>query len=165
MIKRFLALGILILCLVFYAGNSFGKELKLGYVSMRKVFYEYTKTKDFNTQLEKEDEGTKKEIEKMTETLRKLRDEMDLLSAEAREKKEPEVRQKIKELDDFRREKVETFIKKKDEMFKEIRNDIMDVVTAYAKKNGYDIVFDEAAFVYSAESYDITDTIVKELNK
>lgn len=162
--KKLIGILVIIFCLAL-SGYAFAQELKIGYVDMRKVFYEYKKTKEFNQALEKEDKLVKEEIEKKTQEVRKLRDEMDLLSKKAQEKRAPEMRQKIKELDNFRRGKVDAMLQKKENMFKEIRNDILDVSEGYAKKKGYDIVFDEALFVYSLKKYDITDKIIKKLNK
>jgi len=162
--KKFVGVLIIIFCLAL-SGSAFCAELKIGYVNMRKVFYEYKKTKEFNKELEKEDTKVKEEIEKRTQGVRKFRDEMDLLSKEAQKKREPEMRQKIMDLDDFRKNKVDGILQKKEEMFKEIRNDIIDVSGEYSKKKGYDIVFDEALFVYSLKKYDITDDIIKKLNK
>jgi outer membrane protein len=164
MVKRFLGLIVLTVCLAL-STEAFAKELKIGSVDMRKVFYEYKKTKDFNAKLEKEDAKLKEEADKRTQDIRKLKDEIDLLSEEAQEKRQPELRQKIKELDDFKKEKVEKFLREKDDMFKEIRKDILSASDNYAKKNGYDLLFDEAVFVYATKDYDITDTILKELNK
>ncbi len=162
--KKFVGVLIIIFCLTL-SGSAFCEGLKIGYVNMRKVFYEYKKTKKFNEDLEKEDTKVKEEIEKRTQELRKFRDEMDLLSKKAQEKREPKMRQKIKELDDFRKDRVNGILRKKEEMFAEIRNDILDVSDKYSKKNGYDVVFDEALFVYSLKKYDITDDIIKRLNK
>lgn len=164
MIKKYLGFVILLACLSFSC-SSFAEDVKMCYINMRKVFYEYQKTKEFNQNLEKQDERVKSEIEKRTHEIRKMRDEIDLLSEKARAKKQPELREKIKELDDFRKEKIEGFIRQKDTMFKEIRKDILAISSDIAKKNGYEIVFDQAVFVYASEKYDITDTIIKELNK
>jgi len=164
MAKRFLGLAILILCLAVCA-DAFAKDLKMGSVNMQRVTYDYKKAKDFTQKLEKEDAAVRGEIEERTGEIRKLRDEMDILSEEARVKKEPEMRKKIKELDDFRRDKVEGFLRRRDEMFKEIRKDILDVASRYATKNGYDMLFYNEVFVYSSKNYDITDKILKELNK
>jgi len=164
MFRNILACIILISCFLFTDIAS-AEAMKLGYINMRKVFFEYKKTKDSNKVLEKEDEMAKKEIEAKAQEIRKLRDEFDLLSEEAKEKREPELRQRLKELDEFRKSKIEAFIRKKDEMFKEIKDDIMSVAERYAKKNGYDVLFDEAILVYSPEKYDITEDIIKELNK
>jgi outer membrane protein len=162
--KKFVAVLVILCCLALPA-TTLAEELKIGYLNMRKVFYEYDKTKAFNETLEREDKKIKKEVEERTEKVRRLRDEMDLLSEKAREKKEPELRKKITELDNFRKDKVNEILRKKEDMFKEIRENIMDVSDKYAKKNGYDVIFDEALFVYSQKKYDITDDIIKRLNK
>ncbi|MFH1380572.1 MAG: OmpH family outer membrane protein [Candidatus Omnitrophota bacterium] len=164
MYKKLLVLAVFVMCFAFVS-DSFAKELKMGYVDMRKIFYEYKKTKDFNKKLEKEDGILKKEIEKRTEEIRKLRDELDMLSEQAQEKRQPELKQKVKELDDYRREKMESLIKQKDDLFKEIREDIMSVAAKYAKKNGYDFILDEAVFVYASDAYDITTDMITDLNK
>ena len=164
MYKKLLIFAVLVMCFVF-VGDSYAKELKVGYVDMRKVFYEYKKTKDFNKELEKEDGQLKQEIDKRTESIRKLRDEIDMLSEQAQEKRQPELREKVKELDDFRREKMESLIKRKDDLFKEIREDIMSVAEKYAKKNGYDFIMNETVFIYTSDKYDITDDMIKDLNK
>ena len=162
--KKFVAVLIVVLCLAL-PGYTFAEGLKIGYINMRKVFYEYNKTKAFNETLEIEDKKIKEEVDKKTEEVRRIRDEMELLSEKARKKKEPELRRKIGELDNFRRDKVDGILRKKEEMFKEIRENIMDVSEKYAKKNGYDVVFDEALFVYSQKKYDITNDSIKKLNK
>ena len=41
----------------------------------------------------------------------------------------------------------------------------MYAASEYAKKNDYNMVLDGSVFVYSSENYDITDAILKELNK
>lgn len=145
--------------------SAFAGEQKMGYINMREMFYEYEKTREFNKKLEKEDEAAKEDVEKKAKEIRKLRDELDLLSDEAKEKRQPELQGAIEELEEYRKSKVESFIRKKDTMFQEIREDILAAASEYAKKNEYDIVFDNAVFVYSTEKYDITKDVLKELNK
>jgi Skp family chaperone for outer membrane proteins len=166
MFKKFIVAAVLAAFLI-SSPSAFpeGEGLKMGFADMRKMFYDYKKTKDFNKGLEKEDEKVKKELAKRSEKIKKLRDELGLLSDEAKEKKEPKLREEIKKLDDYRREKIESFVQKKDKMFQEIRDDIMGVASKYAKKNKYDAILDGSVFVYSSEEYDLTDAILKELNK
>ncbi|MFC1576365.1 OmpH family outer membrane protein [Candidatus Omnitrophota bacterium] len=163
---RRILVGIIALALsLSFATAGFAKEVKIGYVDMRKIFFEYKKTKEFNAELEKEDEKIKKEIEEKTQVIRKLRDEIDLLSERAKEQRQPELREKIRALEEFRRGKVDELLKKKEEMFQEIRENVMKVSSEFSKKNGYDIIFDEAMFVYSSDQYDVTDPILKQLNR
>ena len=164
MFKKLISAAIFVISLA-VASNGFCADLKIGYVNMRKTFFEYKKTKEFNKKLEGKDASLKKELDKKTQAIRKLRDEIDLLSDKAKQKKEPELRKKMQDLDEFRKKNVEQFIKEKDDMFKEIRQDITGVVGAYSKKNGYDVIFDQGIFVYSNPEFDVTDIVIKELNK
>jgi len=163
MLKKILAIFVISAFLL--TPYAVAKDLKIGYMNMRTIFAEYGKIKKYNEELESKDAEIRKEIEGKAEGLRKLRDEMELLSDTAKKEKAPEFEKKVRELEEFRRRKVEEFVARKDEMFKQIRGDIIKVATVYAKKNSYDMVADEAAFIYFAEKYDITQQIIKELNK
>jgi len=164
MLKKLLGALIVIFCMVI-SDSAFSENLKLGYINMREIFYEYKKTKDFNQKLEKEDEEAKVEIEKRSKNLKRMRDELDLLSDDAKKKKGKELEKAMRDLDDYRKDKVEDFVRRKDEMFQEIREDIMGVASAYAKENKYDLILDKAVFIYSSEEYDITAKMLSELNK
>ncbi|MBL7158025.1 MAG: OmpH family outer membrane protein [Candidatus Omnitrophica bacterium] len=163
MLKRILA--IFIIATFFLTPYAHARDLKVGYMNMRTIFAEYDRIKKYNEELESKDTEIRKEIEGKAEGLRKLRDEMELLSDTAKKERAPEFEKKVRELEEFRRRKVEEFIARKDEMFKQIREDIIKVATVYAKKNGYDMVADEAAFIYFSEKFDLTQEIIKELNK
>jgi len=154
----------LILCL-FLLPAAFSADMKIGYINMRRAFYEYKKTKDFQKELEEKDTLAKEEFEKKAENFRKMRDEIDMLSDKAKEKKQAELREKAKELDEYRKTKGEELIRWRDEKIREINKDLMDATGGFAKKNNYDIVLDKMAFVYSPEEYDITDKVLKEVNK
>ena len=163
MYKKIIA--VMIVAAFVISPSALAKELKIGYMNMRTIFAEYDKIKKYNTELESKDAEIRKEIEQKTEDLRKLRDEMELLSDKAKKVKEPEFEKKVRDLEEFRRRKVEEFVSRKDEMFKQIREDIIKVAGEYAKKSGYDLVADEAAFIYFDVKYDLTKEVIKELNK
>ncbi len=165
MIRKKEIVLIVLVCFGLLCGGAYAEELKIGYINMRKAFYEYRKTKEFQKQLEAKDEAAKKEFEKKADEFKKLRDEIDLLSEKAKAGKQEELRKKAKELDEFRRNKSEELIRWRDAQIREINKDLMDTAARYAKANGYDIVLDKMAFVYAPDEYDITDAVLKELNK
>jgi len=167
MFKRYFIVLAIALNIFFmtFCNSAVAADLKIAHVNMRQVFFEYEKTKQANKELEKEDQAVKKEIDQRAQTLRKLKDEIDLLSEEAKKKREPELQEKLREFDEFRRSKIEEFVQKKEDLFTEIKNDILRVIENYSKKNGYDIVFDKAMLIYSSDKFEITETIIAELNK
>ena len=99
MMKKIFA--IFLFCTFLMTAPAFGENAKMGFIDMRKVFFDYNKTKNFNSSLEKEDEEAKKELEKRSDKLRKLKDEIDLLSDEARKKREPELRNALQSLVEY----------------------------------------------------------------
>jgi outer membrane protein len=163
MFKKVMCLVIACCCIM--SGVSFAAELKIGVLDFRKTGNEYDKAKELRKELEVKRDGTQKEIEEMTAEISKLRDELDLLSESAKEKKQAELREKTREYNEFRRTKSEELLYWRDSKMREITKDIIDTATNFAKKNGYDIILDQMAAVYYSEKFDITDTILKELNK
>lgn len=164
MAKKFLCIMIVFACLALTA-KAHAADLKIGYVDMRKIFYEYEETKKFQKDLETKDQSAKEEFEKKTNEIRQMRDELELLSEKAKDKKNEELRRKTKELNDFRRDKGEELLAWRDAEVRRINKTIGDTTSEFAKKNGYNMVFNQMAFVYSSGNYDITDEILKELNK
>jgi Skp family chaperone for outer membrane proteins len=47
----------------------------------------------------------------------------------------------------------------------EVLKDIQTVVDELAKQNGYELVINERALLYSVDSLNITDSVVKKLNE
>ena len=162
--KKLLGLAILILCFAL-SSAAFAENSKIGYADRRKIYSEYEKAKNFNKKLEKEDGEVKSEIEKRSKELRKLYEETELLSDDAKKKKETELRESAEKLEAYRKEKIDGFLKQQNDMFQEIQEDIQSVAEKYAIANGYDVILDEAVFVYSSDTLDVTNAILKELNK
>lgn len=163
--KKIILLALVAVLVLGQAAGSFAEGLKIGFADKLKILFEYKKAKELNEALEKENEEAKKEFDKKTEALKKLRDEMELLSESARRAKAPELEEKLKELDTFRREKQQDIGRKYDEGIRDISKEISDVCEKYGKNKGYDAILDARATLYAPESLDITDEILKELNK
>ena len=70
------------------ASTGYCKELKIGYVDLRKAFYEYQKTQTLEKDLNKLTEMSQEKRNKKIESITKLRDQMELLSGAARGEKE-----------------------------------------------------------------------------
>ena len=163
--KKILLLGIITILAFTVATNSLAEGLKIGFADKLKILFEYKKAKELNEALEKENQNAKVEFNKRTEEIKKLRDEMELLSESARREKGPELEKKLKELDRFRREKQQEIGRKYDEGIRSISEEISGVCEKYGKNKGYDAILDARAALYVPELLDITDEILKELNK
>lgn len=145
--------------------NCWANELKIAFADKLKILFEYKKAKDLNESLEKENAAAKTEFDRKSADIKKLREEIELLNEKARGKKQAELDEKLRDLDNFRREKQREIGQKYDEGIKAISAEIGKVCDEFGTKNGYDAIIDTRAVVYIPEPLDITDQILKELNK
>lgn len=139
-------------------------EGKMAYIDLGKVFDDYKKAKDFEQVLEKEKQDKQGQRDKIVQDIRKLKDEVELLSKEAKEKKQTEIDQKLKDLQSFDQEVSMELRQKYDSMVKEILKEINTTIEEYGAKEKFDAIFDQRAILYSNESMNITEQILKILN-
>jgi outer membrane protein len=151
--------------LSFLASPAYSQSGKMGYVDLRRAFYEYEKTKKMETELNSLTEDRQKERDKMVAKITKLRDKIELLSGEARNKKQTEIDAELVKLQEFDRDTRQELLTKKNDMFREVVEDIQKVVEDLGKKEKYDYVFDSRNIMYAKEEFDLTDKVVKRLNK
>ncbi|MBL7157205.1 MAG: OmpH family outer membrane protein [Candidatus Omnitrophica bacterium] len=165
MFRKLVSVLILVLFCATLCANVFAEDQKVGLINFRKAGFECKKGKTFQKEFEEKDKKAKEELDEMAKELRKLRDEADLLSDKAKAKKEEELMKKQVAFNDSRRKKSEEILRWRDDKMREITKDITDATSAYAKNNGYDMILDQMVSVYYTDKYDITDEIMKELNK
>lgn len=140
-------------------------ELKIGYVDVVKVFNDYKKTKDYDQNLADKQKIKEEERDKKIAEIKKLQDQMALLSDAEKKKKEEDLQKKAAELDEFRRQAVLDLRKQQNDFMGEITQEIEKVVKEQAKKGGYDFVLNGQAVLYGQESKDLTSSVLEILNK
>jgi len=158
-----LVLGV-ILGLAFFSGVASAAD-KLAYVDLTKIFSEYSKTKDYDKVLGDKQTSYEAERDKMVNDIKQFQDKMNLLSDKEKEAKKTDLETKIKNLQEFDRQKQTDLRKEQDEKMKELLKDINDAIKQYAQKEGYTLVFNDRILVYQDKSLDITDKIVEIVNK
>lgn len=144
---------------------SFSKDLKIGYVDIFEIFNEYEKTKDYDAVLEKKKDKEKTKLDASKEKIQKMQNKLSLLKDEEQEKQAEKIEDAIR---DFKKEERKIYIdlkKERDEKMKEIVTDINDTIEDYAKKNNLDLVVNANAILYGAKAMDLTETILKIVNK
>lgn len=141
------------------------KELKVGYVDLRRAFFEYEKAKKLDAELNEFAEASQTKRDTMVQNITKLRDEVEILSADARQKKQDEMDKMIQELQEFDKESRQIILERKDNLFREVMDDIQKVVTEKGTSGGYDYILDSRNIMYAADKYDLTQEVVTELNK
>jgi Skp family chaperone for outer membrane proteins len=152
---------------VFFAANgvSLAKALKVGYVDIEKVFNEYHRTKAENVKLQGIQQAKKAEADRMIADINKLKEEAELLSADAKKSKEAVVRDKIGQLREYERDTIQEIREKLLSMRKELLDSITAVVEDKGKTDGYDFILLNDAVIYRESSLDLTEDMIKVLNK
>lgn len=138
---------------------------KLAYINVDKVFEEYTKGQDMGKKFEAKTTEVENKRKGMVEDIRKLKEGLEMLSEEARAKKQEEIDNKISELQSYVNSMSVELSRERDEMLKVLVEDIDKVVSEYAKKKGYLLVFHSRFLIFGDESIDITEEVIKILNK
>ncbi len=158
-------LGVFVMSLGFTRAGVAKGGNELAYIDLGKIFSEYQKTKDFDEVLEEEKKDKQAKREKMVETIRKIKDELEVVSNKAKEKKQAEMDQKIKELQEFDRETNTELRRKYDSSVREILKEIDSTIKEFGQKEKFDIIFDSRMLLYTNDSLNITDQILKILNE
>jgi outer membrane protein len=157
-IAVFLVSGIL-------AGTALAAGEKIGYVDLRRAFYEYEKSKTFEKELSDETSKRQAERDKKVKDISKLRDEMELLSGDARKKKQSTIEAKIADLNEYDRTTRQQLLNKKNDMFRQVVDDIQKVVNDMGNKGKYDFILDSRNIMYGKKEFDLTDQVLKQLNR
>ena len=164
LIKRALTAAVVLYFVLAGAAFSHAADGKVGFVDLRKAFYDYNKTKTYETQLNDITAKRDSDRNKMVEAITKMRDEVQMLQGDAKTKKQTEIDGKIAVLQEHDRETRQQLLNKKNDMFKEVIDDIQKVVENIGKANGYDYILDSRNVMYGKETLDLTNQVVTQLN-
>ncbi|MFH0912683.1 MAG: OmpH family outer membrane protein [Candidatus Omnitrophota bacterium] len=159
----FVCLG-LFLCLAFFNTCALAAD-KIACVDLGRIFSEYGKTKDYDKTLGDKQTSYDTERDKKINDIKQFQDKFNLLSDKEKEAKKAELETKIKELQEFDREKQTDLRKELNDRKTELIKDIDDTVRKYSEREGYTLVLSEAGLAYNAKNLDITDKILEILNK
>lgn len=163
--------------------------VKILTVDMAKLYDNHYKTLDYNAKLQSDDQKAQEEVGKLNNEgdalvaeYRTLAEQVNnpALSAEAKTKAQNDAQKKLEAIQNKQRE-VQTFIAQTRQTLEQrlrtfrsvMLEEIAKTATDIAKRKGATILLDKAGpsmigisnVVYSDQAYEITDEIMKELNK
>jgi len=165
MFKKILISACLFLIgIMIFSSVSIAAEMKIVNIDLREVFYEYGKTKEMEQEINSLTEESGKKHDAMVEEITKMRDEFELLAGDAKAAKQQEIDVKLQALQQYDREARKELLNKRNDIFKEIIDDIQSVVKKLGEKNGYDFVLDSRSIMYSKDTYNISKEVLEKLN-
>lgn len=178
-----------IIITLFIALNGFCADQKVALVDMEKLFQGYYKTKISDSDLKKQAEIFKDYSNKLNESLLKLQDEFKevrdasqniALSESERENKRISAQDKYRQLKEKENELKQYNTEKQNQLkdkYEELRNNLLKEITEtirkYCQPQGITLVLDSSgktlnnipSIIYRVPELDITDAILKEINK
>jgi outer membrane protein len=171
------------------AVGATAQPVKIAVVDMAKLYDTHYKTVEQNAKIQADDQKAQEEVEKMNkegnalvEDYKGLNDQSNnpALSAEAKTKAQDAAQKKLEQIQNKQRE-VQTFIQNTRNSLGQRLNtfralmleEISKVATEVAKRKGVTVLLDRAgptaigisSLIYADASYDITEDVLKEVNK
>jgi len=166
--KKLITIFILIIAIVSFAG------MKFAYINSDKVLAEYSEAKKAKADLAEWNKGQEAKAAKMEQGIKKLEDEYKnmsvMISEEKKNEKMQEGQKKLMEYQQFKEQvwgQTGEFYKKNQALMQPIIDKINEVIKTVSEKGKYDYVFDAntGTLLYAKPEYEITDEILKILNK
>lgn len=163
--KLILATLVLLTIAFVHLPSSNAEETKIGYINLGRILDRYEKTEKSEKSLEKKLDQKQQEREKLVDEIKKLKDEIVLLSAKGKQEKQSAIDEKIKNLQEFDRELRNELQQERDEALRDILREIDRVIQDFGRNNGYTVILNDRVLVYGDETIEITQDIIDILNK
>jgi len=146
------------------AASAHAKDVKYAFVDLSRIFDNYQKTKDSDAVLQKDSQAFQKERDKMIENIRNAQTKLALLKESEKQKLQADIDKQKADLIEFDKQKRTELAKQRDEKVREILLEIEKNVSEMAKKEGYDMIFNDRVLVYGDQGMNLTEKVLKGLN-
>ncbi len=144
-----------------------GQEVKIGFVSTERIFREAAPAKAATAKLEQEFSKREKDLQELAarvkSTAEKLEKDAPVLADGDKIKRQRELTEMDKDFQRRQREFREDLNQRRNEELAVVLERANKVIKQIAESEKYDVVFQEV--VYSSSRIDITDKVLKALNK
>jgi outer membrane protein len=170
--KKFTVLLSLTLCFLFL-NNAFaaGTATKAGIVDIDKCMKESNEGKRITESLKKELDAMQQRYVKAQKELADMQKDIEkqslMLSVEAKEDKQNEYDKKNRDLTYLQQDLTEEAQTAQQNANQKILKQLYAIIQSVAKQQAYDLVIEKSnsGLLYSSDAIDMTDQIIKEINK
>lgn len=149
--------------------SAHAKELKVGVVDVEQIYASYDRAKTSAGEIQSKREEKQIELSKKQVDLQVLVDEYNktqaTLSEEEKQEKLKKIRDLRTEIITFTRLSNERLTAENRQLVQARLNEIAAVIQDYAGKNGFDLVVDKKSLPFFSDALNLTDEIIKTLNK
>lgn len=146
-------------------------EVKIGVVDIPKAIQATKEGQKIKKQLEEDYNKRKADLEKRAKDIAKMQEDFEkknlVLSDDARNKKQQEIEEQKMKYMELREKNLQDLSKKDHELSQPMIKKLNEVIGNIATKEGFTAIFHKSDqnLVWAAKEIDITDEVVKELEK
>lgn len=141
-----------------------GEFKKVGVMDLSKVFDNYQRTKDYDAVLEGKTKDYEKARNEKIDKIKDLQNKMALLKENEKEAVTADLEKMRTELASFDQAQQVDLRKQRDEKIREILLEVEKVTSDFAKKEKYDVIFNDRVLVYGADGLDVSSEVLTILN-
>ncbi|MFH1152592.1 MAG: OmpH family outer membrane protein [Pseudomonadota bacterium] len=144
---------------------------KIGIVDFQKVLTTSSAGKISKVEINKKGSEMEEDLKTQGNAIEELKKQIDreslVMSAEKNEEKQRELRIKINDFKTMKANYTKQFQEMEYRLISKIKNETLDIAKNIGKADGFLLILEkgEAGVLYSPESIDITDKLIKEYNK
>lgn len=160
----------ILLLILFFATNSLfaANVAKIGVIDLQKILATSTSGKAIQAQLKSQKDKMESDLKKKGSEIEKISKRLEresmVMSKEMREEKEREQRIKINDFKTLQKKFRSDLQKLEGRLMNQLQKDIKGLVDAIGKKKGYLLIINKYNVIYSPDSIDITNDLIKQLN-
>jgi outer membrane protein len=166
-IKKAICMSLTVALSIGVMSSALAQETKIGFVSTERIFREAAPSKAATAKLEQEFSKREKELQEAAARLKAAAERLDkeapVLSDSDRNKRQRELAEMDKDFQRKQREFREDLNQRRNEELAVVLERANKVIKQIAEAEKYDIIFQEA--VYASPRIDITEKVIKALNK
>ncbi|UCD86657.1 MAG: OmpH family outer membrane protein [Desulfobacterales bacterium] len=161
----------LTLCLFGLSGIVYGAEVqKIGIIDLQEVIEKSNPGKRSSVEIKSQGKKMEEILKERSSEIEELRKGLDqkalVISDDAREAKEKDLRDKVGDLKSLQRQYQDVLRELNINLSKQITKDVFEVVEKIGKADGYSLIIDRrvGGVVYAPNAIDITDRVIQEYN-
>ncbi len=169
MMKAIQAVSTMMLCLVFFAASAGAADVaKIGVVDFQKVLKESEAGKDAQNRIQKKHSEMQNELQGLAGEIEKLQKQVErdsmVMSKDKREEKKREITIKKMDLRSKKEEYQSQLQEIQSRIVGQLREEIFSIAEKIGREEGYLMIIEKSAVIYSPGSIDITDRLINKYN-
>lgn len=169
MMKAIQAVSTMLLCMVFFVASAGAADVaKIGVVDFQKVLKESEAGRDAQNRIQNKHSEMQNELQTLAGEIEKLQKQIErdsmVMSKDKREEKKREIAIKKMDLRSKKEEYQSQLQEIQSRIVGQLREEIFSLAEKIGKKEGYLMIIEKSAVIYSPDSIDITDRLINKYN-